>query len=132
MVEVIGSSPTAPTNKATAALFKCGGHFIRAGRTAAQPRSSMRRQPYYCRGTPACGKRQSLYRPTIAALFECGGRFIRAGRTAARPRSSIWLCQNLKTSRQKIQDDSSIGLATNAPFRSDFKVDLFIRVRQVI
>lgn len=28
MVEVIGSSPTAPTNKATAALFKCGGRFI--------------------------------------------------------------------------------------------------------
>ncbi len=30
MVEVIGSSPTAPTNKATAALFECGGRFIRA------------------------------------------------------------------------------------------------------
>ena len=34
MVEVIGSSPTAPTNKATAALKECGGRFIRAGRTA--------------------------------------------------------------------------------------------------
>ncbi len=85
MVEVIGSSPTAPTNKKRHAELRVSSYWWgRTGRVRGindtryffTTQNAVGRQfalANSCRRTPACGKRQSLYRPTPStkAKFGC-------------------------------------------------------------
>ena len=87
MVEVIGSSPTAPTNEKRHAKLRVFSHWWgRKGRVRGindtrcffTTQNAVGRQfalANSCRRTPACGKRQSLYRPTPSTKAKIGCPF---------------------------------------------------------